>query len=101
MKLIAIIIPILAVALTVNAAPYLSEEDTATGVQGNIVEQKDECILVALNCPDNVDTLQQRIDKLQAEINKGTAAYTTEELNTLNNKLMDARENERNLIEGN
>jgi hypothetical protein len=99
MKRIIMMVPTLAIALLINAAPSLSDEGTSMGGHGNIADGKDECILVALNCPDAVDTLQQRIDKLQSEINKGTAVYSTEELRILNDKLMDARENERDLVE--
>ena len=99
MKRIALLIPTLAAALLINAAPSLSDEGISMSGQENINMQKDDCLLVALNCPDNVDTLQQRIDKLQAEINKGTAVYTNDELEILSRKLNDTRENQRDLIE--
>lgn len=99
MKRLAILIPTLAAALIIYAVPSLSEEGATMAGQENINLQKDDCLLVALNCPDNVDTLQQRIDKLQAEITKGTTVYTSDELEILNRKLNDARENQRDLIE--
>lgn len=90
MRRIAIMIPTLAAAIMINAIPVLAEEGTPMSGQEQAATQRDECLLVALNCPDNVDTLQQRIDKLQAEINKGTAVYTNDELDKLNKKLKDA-----------
>lgn len=49
--------------------------------------QRNECLLVAMNCGDNVDTIQQRIERLNKEIAKGTDVYTRDELNILNKKL--------------
>lgn len=98
MKRIAILIPILAIAAIVNAEPFVSETESTIGGQEKIVVQKNECLLVALNCPDKMDTSQQRIDSLQSEINKGTAVYTEEELGILNQKLNDAYENQRESI---
>jgi hypothetical protein len=51
--------------------------------------QKDECLLVARNCAGSVDSIQERIDKLNAEISKGTAVYSNEELGVLINKRDD------------
>ncbi len=50
---------------------------------------KDECLLVAMNCPKDM-TIQEKIDRLQGEIAKGTSVYTPEELNTLKHELNDA-----------
>lgn len=49
--------------------------------------RKDECLLVSMNCKNSVDTILQRIDKLNKEISKGTAVYTSHELMILRNKL--------------
>ena len=46
------------------------------------IANKDECLLVAKNCPDDF-TIQQRIDRLNTEISKGTSVYTPDELNML------------------
>jgi hypothetical protein len=51
--------------------------------------QKDECLLVAMNCANATETIQQRIDRLNHEIQKGTDVYTPEELNTLKRQLND------------
>ena len=100
MKRFAIIIPTLAAAVMINAVPSLSEEGTTMGGQEPIVVQKDECLLVALNCPDAVDTLSQKIDKLETEINKGTAVYTDAELEILKKKLNEAQDVEQNINKG-
>ena len=45
------------------------------------------------NCVQEVDSIQQRIMKLQIEIKeKGANTYTLEELKTLNKKLKEANE---------
>lgn len=50
---------------------------------------KDECLLVAQNCGDETDTIQQRITRLNNEIRKGTAVYTPDELDVLKRQLKD------------
>ena len=47
--------------------------------------QKDECLLVAKNCPDSYRA--GKIDRLKREIAKGTDVYTEQELKMLNEKL--------------
>jgi hypothetical protein len=106
MKRIALLIPTLAAVMMINASPSFSDEGYSTkwgstmGGQELTTGQKDECLLVASNCPDRVDSIQQRIDKLRIEINKGTNVYTPEELNRLNNKLNDENRLLNNMIEG-
>lgn len=53
-------------------------------------EQKDECLLASKNCKNSVDSIQQKIKKLNNEINKGDKVYSPEELKKLNEKLKDA-----------
>jgi len=52
-------------------------------------EQKDECLLASQNCANQVDSIQKKIRKLDAEIQKGTKVYTPEELKKLNDKLQE------------
>ena len=99
MKRIALIIASLAIASVVNAAPFLSETESTIGGPVSMGPEKDECLLVALNCPESADPFQIRIDKLQAEIDKGNAVYTNEELNILNKKLNDAYDKKLNFEE--
>ena len=89
MKRIAILIPTLAAAMLINAVPSFSDEGYKTMGGQEATGAKEDCLLVASNCRDSVDTIQQRIDKLQKEINKGTAVYTNDELRVLNRKLND------------
>ena len=90
MKRVISKIAILMAALVVSALPALADElGSRMSDQGKPV-QKDECLLVSKNCSDNVDSIQQRIQRLSHEIGKGTAVYTSDELQRLNRQLRDA-----------
>ncbi|MBJ6802151.1 hypothetical protein [Geomonas propionica] len=51
---------------------------------------KDECLLISKDCKNEVDSIQQKISKLQGEINKGNKVYTADELKKLHEKLKEA-----------
>jgi hypothetical protein len=53
-------------------------------------DQKDQCLLQSKNCVTEVDTLQKKMKKLNAEIKKGTKVYSPDELKKLNDKLREA-----------
>jgi hypothetical protein len=79
------IFSMLAASMILSAMPGLSAVTVEQGAS------RDECLLVAMNCRDSVDSIQQRIDRLSKEIAKGTAVYSADELNRLNSKLNDAK----------
>jgi hypothetical protein len=86
MRRLAVLISVLVASLLLAALPALSaEEPTGQAAQ---TPQKDECLLLAKNC--EVDSVQQRIDKLYNEIAKGTAVYTPGEIRVLEDKLNGA-----------
>jgi peptidoglycan hydrolase CwlO-like protein len=92
MKCIVGRITLLASALMMFAVPVLADE----AAMDRLIEQqrgKDECLLVAMNCKDQVDSIQQRIDKIKKEIGRGTSVYTNEELKKLNRELDEATRN--------
>jgi hypothetical protein len=98
MKRILLAVTAVAASLLLNAASVLA----IGNLEGMYEEpgwssQKNECLLVAKNCSDDVAIVNQRIDRLQAEINKGTAVYTNEELGVLQQKL-DAATKEREFM---
>ena len=72
------------------------------GSESSQFANKDECLLVAKNCPPDMALVQHRIDRLNAEIAKGTDVYTPAELSVLNNKLNAAYEelNNANMNKG-
>lgn len=85
MKRLASTVTIMATAVLLTGVPLLADENTMGDVN-----QKNECLLISKNCSDSVDSIQQRIERLNKEIGKGTAVYTRDELGTLNRKLDEA-----------
>jgi peptidoglycan hydrolase CwlO-like protein len=81
----------LVAALMLVAVPVRAEE-RVEGSAMRPAEQgvKNECLLVAMNCANQVDSIQERIDRLQNEIRRGTDVYTNDELKKLQDKLDDA-----------
>jgi TolA-binding protein len=82
---------LLAAALMIVAVPALADEGSMgskfePGQQG----ERNECLLVAMNCPNQVDTIQQRIDRIEGEISRGSDVYTNDELRKLNKELEEA-----------
>jgi len=53
---------------------------------------KDECLTISKGCKEEVDSIQQKMKKLNTEIKKGTKVYTPEELKALQAKLKEANE---------
>lgn len=72
----------------------LSEEKTR-GLPGDFNQfktyqlkgQKDECLIVAKNCIGENENVMKRVDRLNKEIEKGSAVYTPEELRRLQDQL--------------
>jgi hypothetical protein len=101
---------ILTLATMLVALPVFSGE----GIKGAIGEYgrdgqnekyeqhgiKDECLLLAKNCANETDTIQQRIERLHNEILKGSDVYTPDELNSLNRQLSDEYKNYYDLTQG-
>lgn len=84
-------ISLLAAALMIVAVPALAVEDAMDKMleKGQQVD-KNECLLVAVNCGNQVDSIQQRIDRIKGEISRGTDVYTTDELRRLERQLDEA-----------
>lgn len=84
-------ISLLAAILALSAVPVLAADTGMDKVfdQGQQIE-KNECLLVAVNCGDQVDSIQQRIERIKGEISRGTDVYTSDELRRLNRELEEA-----------
>jgi len=54
--------------------------------------QKDECLLISKKCQTATLSLQEKIQKLHDEINKGEKVYSPEELKKLEQKLKDTQD---------
>lgn len=67
-------------ALMMSSVPVLAMEGM----------DKNECLAVSMNCKAEVDSIQQKMKKLNTEIKKGKKVYSAEELKTLNAKLKEA-----------
>lgn len=74
------------VAMLVMAAVVMSSSVSVFATEDM---SKDECLTISKNCKAEVDSMQQQIKKLNAEIKKGTKVYTPEELKKLHQKLKD------------
>ena len=104
------VLSVLTISTMLVAPPVFSDEgakgtigENGYGAQNESSEKqwkKDECLLIAKNCANETDTIQERIERLHNEILKGADVYTPEELNTLNRQLMDEYTNYYDLTRG-
>jgi len=83
-------IALLAAALMIVAVPVLADEGSIDRRFEQGLTEKNECLLVAKNCGDQVDTIQQRIDRIKGEISRGSDVYTNDELRRLDRELDEA-----------
>jgi uncharacterized protein YecE (DUF72 family) len=96
------ILSVLAAAMVFSAVPLLADDYSGATMDPDMKAiqdaQKDECLLVAMNCPTGqVDTVQQRVDRLNREIDKGSAVYTDQELKELKEQLKWINEDSDNI----
>ncbi len=81
-------VTLLAAALLIAAVPVLAIEGTVDkALDQGVKTDKNECLLVAMNCGNSVDSIQQRIDRIKGEIDRGTDVYTKDELRRLDRQL--------------
>lgn len=89
------IITLLAVAMLAVSAPAFAAEHPSDASHNKTMDADcaKECDLLLRDCGQEVDSIQQRIKKLQTKIKEeGASKYTLEELKILNKKLKDANE---------
>jgi len=89
------LIILLAISLFAVAAPTFAEEGGQHGASHQAMDEQcaKECEMLLRNCAQEVDSIQDRIKKLQVAINqKGADTYTRDELRTLAQKLKEANE---------
>ena len=80
MRSSALALLLLTAGMVGSALPAFPADDDAA-------PQKDECLLLARQCGLSAQSIQDKIERLQEEIAKGTAVYTPEELRRLKQKL--------------
>jgi hypothetical protein len=95
MRRLSSMLTILAASVLLSGSTLMAD-DTEYGKEFN----KDECLLVSLNCGQDVDSIQVRIERLNKEIAKGTDVYTREELDVLIRKLDEATRNLEDITSG-
>ena len=86
---------LMALSLFTVAVPVLAEEVQRHGASHLTQDEQcaKDCAMLLKNCAQEVDSIHDRIRKLQVEINeKGSNTYTVEELKILNNKLKESNE---------
>ncbi len=79
-KRLTLLTLVLSVGVLVHSTPLFSETD-------DTAKQKNECLLIARDCGSAAQWIQDKIEKLQEEIEKGTRVYRPEELEALKQKL--------------
>lgn len=93
---------LLAASLMIMVVPVLADE----GMMGQTMDPeqqqggKNECLLVARNCANQVDSIQERIERIQGELSRGTDVYTKDELRRLQNQLDDAKRDLDSITQG-
>jgi peptidoglycan hydrolase CwlO-like protein len=80
------------VLIAVLTAIALSATSMAFAADAPQANMKDECLLASKGCMNEVDSIQQKMKKLNAEIKKGKKVYSAEELKKLQQKLKEANE---------
>ncbi|WP_224982101.1 hypothetical protein [Geomonas agri] len=86
---------LMAVSLFAAATPVLAEETANHGTmhKGGDAQCEKECAMLLKDCNNQVDSIQDRIRKLQVAINeKGASTYTVAELKILKKKLQEAND---------
>jgi hypothetical protein len=88
MKTPSLLIMIIVFSLLVNRMPVLAE-NTVTAPSEQDSQEKNECLLAGKHCGYSVVSIQDKIDLLNDEIDKGTTVYSLKELHKLQQKLDD------------
>jgi peptidoglycan hydrolase CwlO-like protein len=78
------------IAVLLCAAFMMSATVPAFAAEKMSQDEKDQCLLASKGCATEVDSIQKKIKKLQAEIKKGTKVYSSAELKKLKDKLDEA-----------
>ena len=77
---------LVAAAVLFLSVPVSSDVGTGrSGYDTGVTGTKDECLLVAKNCES--DSLQERIERIEHEIKRGSDVYSRDELKDLERQL--------------
>lgn len=89
----ATIVMLMIVCMAATQVPAMAAETPTSG-------DKDMCLLYLEKCASQVMTIQEKIEKLKTEIDKGTKVYTPSELERLKAKLDEAEKMLDHLLYG-
>ncbi len=93
MKRLIAALAVVAAPLLVSIAAQADEYNTGQPNELNELRSfeqgmgKDQCLIVAMNCAVGTESVMQRAERLQKEIDKGTAVYTSDELKRMQDQL--------------
>jgi len=73
-----------AIALSATAMSFAADAPQAN--------TKDECLVASKGCIHEIDSIQQKMKKINAEIKKGKKVYSAEELKKLEQKLKEVND---------
>ncbi|MBU5613646.1 hypothetical protein [Geomonas azotofigens] len=91
---------LMAVSLFAAATPVLADEAANHGSmhKAGDAQCEKECAMLLKDCNNQVDSIQDKIRKLQVAINEqGASTYTVDELKILKKKLQEANDTLRAL----
>ena len=80
------------ILIAVMTAFTLSVTSMAFAADAPQASTKDECLLASKGCMHEVNSIQQKLKKINVEIKKGKKVYSAEELKKLEQKLKEAND---------
>ena len=82
---------LMAAALIAGSVPAMAAQPGAATTQEMDEQCRKECDLLVRNCGNEVDSIQQRIQKLKVAVKNNSGAYTRDQLKKLQDKLAEAQ----------
>lgn len=79
----------LAATIISTSLPVLAADHAQEGHDQKCIK---DCQMLVRNCGQEVESIQQRISRLNREIAKGTSVYTIEELRILERTLQESQD---------
>jgi hypothetical protein len=91
MKNVLVVLALVAASVLYSTTGLSEEKSTGLpddyGQYKAYETNKDQCLIVAINCTGGTDTVLKRVDRLKKEIDKGSSVYTPEELKGFQDQL--------------
>ena len=91
MKNVLVVLALVAASVLYSTSGLSEEKSTGLsdeyGQYKDYELNKDQCLIVAINCSGESDTVLKRVERLNKEIDKGSSVYTPEELKGLQEQL--------------